>query len=70
MSKPIFLVVSEDSRLRTGLSHDLERRYNADYRVLATTSVQAAFHTCAKLHGSVGPILADGVTLWRVGTIP
>jgi thioredoxin reductase (NADPH) len=48
VSKPIFLVVSEDSRLRAGLSHDLERRYNADYRVLAATSVQAALAMLAE----------------------
>ena len=62
MSKPIFLVVSEDSRLRTGLSHDLERRYNADYRVLATTSVQAALAMlaeCADQLQQVALVFAD-----------
>ena len=62
MVKPIFVVVSEDPRVRTALTGDLERRFGADYDVLATDSVSAAtmlLADCAERSRQVALVFAD-----------
>lgn len=60
--KPIFVVVSEDPRVRTALTGDLERRFGADYDVLAADSVPAAtmlLADCAERSRRVALVFAD-----------
>ena len=62
MVKPIFVVVSEDPRVRTALTRDLERRFGADYDVLAADSVPAAtmlLADCAERSRQVALVFAD-----------
>jgi thioredoxin reductase (NADPH) len=62
MVKPIFVVVSEDPRVRTALTGDLERRFGADYDVLAADSVPAAtmlLADCAERSRQVALVFAD-----------
>ena len=62
MVKPIFAVVSEDPRVRTALTRDLERRFGADYDVLAADSVPAAtmlLADCAERSRQVALVFAD-----------
>ena len=62
MVKPIFVVVSEDPRVRTALARDLERRFGADYDVLAAESVAAAtklLADCAERSRQVALVFAD-----------
>ena len=58
----IFVVVSEDPRVRTALTGDLERRFGADYDVLAADSVPAAtmlLADCAERSRRVALVFAD-----------
>jgi thioredoxin reductase (NADPH) len=62
MVKPIFVVVSDDPRVRTALTGDLERRFGADYDVLAADSVPAAtmlLADCAERSRQVALVFAD-----------
>ncbi|MDP9146012.1 MAG: FAD-dependent oxidoreductase [Actinomycetota bacterium] len=62
MVKPIFVVVSEDPPVRTGLTRDLERRFSADYDVLAADSVPTAtmlLAYCAEQSRQVALVFAD-----------
>jgi thioredoxin reductase (NADPH) len=62
MVKPIFVVVTDDPRVRTALTGDLERRFGADYDVLAADSVPAAtmlLADCAERSRQVALVFAD-----------
>jgi thioredoxin reductase (NADPH) len=48
--QPIFFVVDEDSSAVEALAGDLERRFDADYRVVGETSVPAALERLGALH--------------------
>ena len=48
--QPIFFVVDEDPSAVEALAGDLERRFDADYRVVGETSVPAALERLGALH--------------------
>ena len=51
-SQPIFLVVDEDLSAVESLVSDLERRFDADYRVVGETSVAAALERLSAFRGA------------------
>jgi thioredoxin reductase (NADPH) len=56
IAQPIFFVVDEDPSVVKALVGDLERRFQADFRVMGTTSAQAAIERLAALRESGEPV--------------
>src|SRR5262249_43585510 len=52
VAQPVFLVVDEDPSAVEMLVGDLERRFQADFRVMGETSAQAALERLGTLRGS------------------
>ena len=52
ISQPVFFVVDEDPSVVEMLVGDLERRFQADYRVIGETSAQAALERLGALRES------------------
>src|SRR5436190_23569079 len=52
VSQPVFFVVDEDPAAVQTLAGDLERRFQADYRVMGETSAQAALERLGALRDS------------------
>ncbi len=79
MQRPIFLLAADDQARLEGLSRDLSRRYEADYRVVGATSAREALASLADLAGSgaeIALVIADqhlgdmpGLASWP-GTSP
>ena len=62
MQRPIFLLVAEDAPCLEALSRDLNRRYEADYRVVSVASADTALAMLADLADSgaeVALLIAD-----------
>ena len=54
VTQPIFFVVDEDPSAVETLVSDLERRFQADYRVMGETSALAALERLGALRDRVG----------------
>ena len=58
VARPIFFVVDEDPSVVETLVGDLERRFQADYRVMGETSAQAALERLMGRVGAWPPVVA------------